>query len=153
MVFSLNFFPKCPQCQKPPGHLCWVEAMSHRGAVKTRISGNILLAGAGSPRRSRKGSLPWLPGGPSGGLAPPWMVSQAQGPKSDPLLLCACHPSGKSGAASATCSSQRGEGAPARSCCKRCGFDGKQNTARSLPSRHQTYSRGNGETNHKQLNI
>lgn len=47
-LFS-KFFQKCPQCQKPAGHLGRIEAMLHDGEVKTHTSENILLAGAGSP--------------------------------------------------------------------------------------------------------
>ena len=61
------FFPKCPQCQKPRGHLGSIETTFLDGVVKTHTSENILLAGFGEPlSKSEEQPRVALQGGCSG---------------------------------------------------------------------------------------
>ena len=41
--YSLHFFPKCPQCQKPRGHLSRIETVLYDAEVKTQVKTYCLL--------------------------------------------------------------------------------------------------------------
>ena len=69
--YSLHFFffpPKCPQCQKPQGHLGRIETTFLDGEVKTHTSENILFDGAGEPLSKSEAQPRGAPQGGCSGL-------------------------------------------------------------------------------------